>query len=217
MVEFVDTEIYPVEKSAEGTNAYYCEYCPAAGYRPNYASCLRRISDHKKGLLESNETACAAPIANGKACMAAVMLDQEEKAGRALYYVNRKKMRENQITNARAMGIKLGERIERTLASPKLNASSYRNTQPNAKLIPQGIEHKPEFKAAPTFADAINKRTKELAKEQAAEKATTANASPSESNQVSYSKDKSPVTNLDTKGLSLLEIAKLRKSQSLTN
>lgn len=208
LVEFNDTEVYPIEKSAEGTNAYYCEYCPAAGYRPNYASCLRRIDDSKVGRLDSNDATCAAAIANGVACMVVGMRKEEEKAGKAIYYINRKKLRENQVVNAEAMGIKLGQRLDRGLSNPKPNVAD------ESKLIPQGIAHAPEFKSAPTIADAINKRVRELAKDSTGEKTTTANTSTSTVNTVSSQNDKSPVTNLNTKGLSLLEIAKLRKQQA---
>lgn len=201
LVEFSDEEVYPIEKSAEGTNAYYCEYCPAAGYRPNYASCLRRISDYNSGKrLDQNEASCAAAIASGTACPSLGMRREETSAGRALYYLNRAKMRKNQEENAETMGIKLGQ-----IDKVSIN---------HAQDIPQGIPHKPEFKPEPTLAGAINKRMRELSKNTTGEKTAAATASTSTVNTVSSSKSKSPVTDLNTKGLSLLEIAKLRKQQT---
>lgn len=210
LVEFKDEEVYPIEQSALGTNAYYCDYCGAAGYRPNYASCLRRIEDRKAGSLDTNEAACGAAIASGSACMVIGMRKEEEQAGRAIYYVNRKKLRENQIENAEAMGLKLGRQsnVGRTLASPKAVDES--------RLVPKGIAHAPEFKSTPTVADAINKRMRELAKEPTEEKTTSANASTSTANTVSSQNEKSAVT-FDTTGMSLLEIAKRRKQQAVAN
>lgn len=209
LVEFKDEEVYPIEQSTLGTNAYYCDYCGAAGYRPNYASCLRRIEDHKLGRLDSNEAACGAAIASGSACMVIGMRKEEEQAGHAIYYVNRTKLRENQLENAEAMGLKLGRKQStRGLSAPKVVDES--------KFVPKGIAHAPEFKSTPTVADAINKRMRELAKDSTPEKAPDTNASTSTANTVSSQNSKSQVT-FDTTGMSLLEIAKRRKQQAAAN
>lgn len=210
LVEFTDSETYPITKSAEGTNAYYCEFCSAAGYRPNYASCLRRIQDRKEGRLDTNEAACSTAIGN-RGCMALGMQKEEAQAGHAIYYINRIKMRQNQVENAELLGVKLGKRISRGLTNPTPVVVRPQNND-IAKNVPQGIPHSPDFIAAPSYADAINKRTRELAKESAIENVPDVSTSTSETSRVSSQKSKSPVTlNLNTKGLSLLEIARLRK------
>lgn len=218
LVEFKDEEVYPITKSAEGTNAYYCDFCNYAGYRPNYASCLRRIDDRKWGRLIPNEASCSAAIGN-HVCPALAMKKEEKQAGHSIYYVNRIKMRQNQEDNAELIGIKLGKRLSRGLTSPKLSFGSAQDSD-LAKNVPQGIEHSPKFKTAPTFADAINKKIRDLAKDEAVEKLSTSDTSTSKSESVLSKKlvsgDLSKASPIKTEGLSLLEIARLRKQQSTT-
>lgn len=210
LVEFLDREEYPIEKSAEGTNAFYCDFCNFAGYRPAYASCLNRITN---GCVSGLESACAGAISQGH-CMALGMQKQEQQEGKALYYVNRVKMRENQVENAELMGIRLGGRVERGLTNAVPTQS-----RPE-RNIPQGIEHSPTFKTAPTIADAINKKMRQLAKDESVEKAPNLNASPSKTESVllnnvvsgDLTKKAAPIK---TEGLSLLEIARLRKQQTV--
>ncbi len=38
-----------LELSRSGTNAYYCDFCPHTGNRPNYAACLKRIHNVQEG------------------------------------------------------------------------------------------------------------------------------------------------------------------------
>lgn len=218
LVEFKDEEVYPIEKSADCTNAFYCDFCSSAGYRPNYASCLRRIADRKEGRLNTNEAACSAAIGN-RTCAALAMKKEEKQAGHSLYYINRVKMRQNQVDNAELIGIKLGKRLSRGLIDPKPRFVAPQDADLN-KNIPQGIEHTPEFKTAPTIADAINKKIRELAKEESIEKSSAVNASPSKVESVEsktlVSGDLSkPTAPIKTEGLSLLEIARLRKQQTI--
>ena len=153
------------------------------------------------------------------------MKKEEKQAGHAIYYVNRIKMRRNQEENAELVGIKLGKRLSRGLSDPK---PSFYNPQEAdlAKNVPQGIPHAPEFKTAPTIADAINKKIRELAKDEAVEKLSATEASPSKSDGVLSKKlvsgdlpkskpvAKKPSAPIKTEGLSLLEIARLRKQQA---
>lgn len=208
LVEFLDREEYPIEKSAEGTNAFYCDFCNFAGYRPAYASCLNRINN---GCVSGLESSCAGAIAQGH-CMALGMQKQERQEGKALFYVNRTKIRENQVENAERMGITLGRRVERNLT----NAVP---TRPSDN-VPNGIEHAPVFKTNPTYSDAINKKVRELAKDTAVADASTAKASPSknvsvESKSIVSGDLRKETAPIKTEGLSLLEIARLRKQQTL--
>lgn len=225
LVEFKDEEVYPISQSADGTNAYYCDFCNHAGYRPNYASCLRRIADRKEGRLITNEAQCSAAIGN-KVCPAMAMKKEEKQAGHAIYYINRIKLRQNQVDNAELVGIKLGQRVSRGLKDPTPTIMSPQSDD-LSKNVPQGIPHAPEFKTAPTLADAINKKIKELAKDEAVEKSSAAKSSPSKAESVEskklvsgdLSKPKAKATKptqpINTEGLSLLEIARLRKQQAL--
>lgn len=213
LVEFKDDEIYSPSKSAEGTNAYYCDFCNFAGYRPAYASCLNRINNGCNGSLESS---CATAISQGY-CMALGMQKNETQEGQALYYTNRNKLRQHQEESAEAMGIRLGKRVEIGLKS-----SGQMMTR-SEKNVPQGIPHSPEFKTAPTLADAINKKVRQLAKDEAIAKTSKDSTSTSKDESVlskklvsgDLSTTKTPTPPINTEGLSLLEIARLRKQQAL--
>lgn len=224
MVELNDTEVYPISKSAEGTNAYYCEFCQYAGYRPSYASCLRRMADRKEGRLISNEASCSAAIGN-KVCPALAMKAEEKQAGHAIYYVNRIKLRQNQVENAELVGIKLGQRASRGLKNPAPRLVSPQDSDVLVQNVPQGIPHAPEFKSQPTLADALNKKIGELTKDAAITSSSSSNASTSTRESVSFKNkvsgdlskkepsSKGTSTPINTEGLSLLEIARLRKQQ----
>jgi len=87
--EFEDIEIYPVEASALGTNAYYIN-CGVAGHHAPYASCLMRIEQRKQGRLDIRWSDCSAAIGK-KECSAQKLRKEELAEGRAIYFINRKK------------------------------------------------------------------------------------------------------------------------------
>jgi hypothetical protein len=89
---FEDTEVYPVEASATGNNAYY-HHCDQVGHTAPYASCLKHVADRKNGKLDSIFSDCSAAIGR-KDCPAIKMCQQEKDAGKALFFVNRAKQRE---------------------------------------------------------------------------------------------------------------------------
>jgi hypothetical protein len=195
LVEFSDDEIYTIEKSAEGTNAYYCDYCNVAGYRPNYASCLRRIKDAEKGELSTVEASCGTAIKRG-ICPSLELQREEVKAGKALYYLNRIKMRQNQHDNADVMGIRLGSTV-----AGKINGNF-------SKVISTSTPAKES--ETPSFADAINKKLKSL-------RDGDISTSTEDVVNLSQSKVTSDLVSkpINTEGLSLLEIARLRKQQTI--
>ena len=190
---------------------------------------MRRIADRKEGRLITNEAQCSAAIGN-RACPALAMKKEEKQAGHAIYYVNRIKMRQNQEENAELIGLKLGKRLDcdSKLRNPKPRFVSPQEAE--QANIPQGIPHAPEFKSAPTIADAINRKIRELAKDEAIDHSSVTDTSTSKDDGVSLSselvtgdllksktenKPKSQTTApINTKGLSLLEIARLRKQQA---
>jgi hypothetical protein len=90
--EFKDNEIYPAEASEQGCNAYYLPGCDIAGHRPAYAACLKKISDRKNGRLTTSLSECSAAIGK-KQCPAQRMRKEEIVEGRAIYFVNRNKLR----------------------------------------------------------------------------------------------------------------------------
>lgn len=75
----------PIEASARGDNAYYCEFCNFCGHRPSYAACLDRI---KHGVRSTNFSDCTTAIQR-RHCPAMEMRAQEIEAGKALFYISR--------------------------------------------------------------------------------------------------------------------------------
>lgn len=92
MQKFVDETIYPPNVSAEGNNAFY-HRCNVVEHEAPYASCLKHIADHAVGKLDSMFSTCGQAI-GWKSCPAIAMREQEMLQGKAIYFVNRKKMRE---------------------------------------------------------------------------------------------------------------------------
>lgn len=90
--KFEDNEIYPAEASEQGCNAYYLPGCEIAGHRPAYAACLKKIADRKNGRLTTSLSECSAAIGK-KECPAMRMRKEELVEGRAIYFLNRNKLR----------------------------------------------------------------------------------------------------------------------------
>lgn len=91
-IKYIDDEVYPVEASESGDNAYYLRGCEAIGSgRPNYASCLAKCKARKTGRLDERYSDCSAAIGN-KRCPALAMRKEELDKGVAIYFVSRPKM-----------------------------------------------------------------------------------------------------------------------------
>lgn len=89
--QFEDIEIYPVEASAQGHNSYYLANCEHVGHRPAYCACLKKVAERKNGRLDTQYSECSAAIGK-KECVAMKMRKEEIAEGRALYFINRKKL-----------------------------------------------------------------------------------------------------------------------------
>lgn len=213
---FHDSEVYPVEHSADGKlNAYYQDFCNCAGYRPNYSSCLDRIERRKSGRLEvTSEAACSEAIVR-KACPAVGMRDREIKAGQAIFFVNRAKMNAYYRGHLEKSGMKFGKPEK-----PKFNykqSQSY-STRTDGKEVLQkdmatliGQESQLQKTATPSktesgFAKAINDEIQRL-NEQA--------SSTQDEKVVELSKTLVRTNyNVETEGMTLLQIAKARNAQN---
>lgn len=90
---FTDDTIYPPSKSMAGTNAYYMDYCTTGEQRPGYAVCLHKIKAFEEGRMRDQLGACAGAI-QWKTCPAMGLRDKEALEGRALFYLDREKLRE---------------------------------------------------------------------------------------------------------------------------
>lgn len=93
--QFEDTEVYPVEASADSSNAYYLPNCNAVNHRPAFAVCLHKIDLRRDGRLETQYAGCSAAI-GGKTCQAIKLRKEELDRGQAIYFTNRNKMLSHQ-------------------------------------------------------------------------------------------------------------------------
>jgi hypothetical protein len=93
IVGFEDIEIYPVDASKQGGNACYVDTCQVVGSRPAYAACLSRIQLRADGKSLPSQPECATAINRGE-CPAQAMRKEEIDAGQAIYFINRRKLRE---------------------------------------------------------------------------------------------------------------------------
>lgn len=91
--QFSDDEVYPVSASALPSNAHHIHACRIIGQSQPYAACLKRIADFEAGEIQEAYTECRRAI-GGPACDAWKMRAEEAKAGHALYYLNRSKLRD---------------------------------------------------------------------------------------------------------------------------
>lgn len=89
--EFRDLEEYPVEASRGGRNAFY-KPCDVVGHSPAYCICVNKVHAYNRG--DRNFwPECITAIDNNR-CQAVGMLAEEQKAGKAIYFVNRTKLQE---------------------------------------------------------------------------------------------------------------------------
>jgi hypothetical protein len=77
----------PLSYSMRGDNAYYDDFCPTVGHRPGYVVCLHKIQAVKEGRTALNPD-CTSAISGGT-CGALARRQEEERAGKAIYYISR--------------------------------------------------------------------------------------------------------------------------------
>ncbi len=122
MLRIEDSETYPAEQSALGNNAYFLRGCQHHAPSVAYASCLNRIENRKKGRLPEIYAACSVAINCGD-CMALGMQEQEQLAGKALYYINRDKLIEkssqDELTAMERFAIPIRQRVKMPARSAK--------------------------------------------------------------------------------------------------
>lgn len=86
-------EFYPMSASADGNkNAFHLGNCDLVGHRPPYASCLFKIGEWKAERLGPACTSCATAMARNE-CPAQAMRAEELLAGKAIYYIDRARLR----------------------------------------------------------------------------------------------------------------------------
>lgn len=156
--QFEDIEIYPAEASEQGCNAYYLPGCEIAGHRPAYAACLKKISDRKNGRLNSSIAECSAAIGK-KECLAQRMRKEEIVEGRAIYFVNRNKLRsfmqyQSEMEQQRWASMSFGKDDKKKQSKPRMVAEA-----PKAPTPPEP-KHFLDMNTG-SYADAINAAMKQ--------------------------------------------------------
>lgn len=92
--KFQDDEVYPPSASALGSNAHHITGCPVVGQSQPYCACLKRLEAFETGVMttEGDSHHDCRRAWGGPRCAAYVMKNEEAVAGKALYYINRKKL-----------------------------------------------------------------------------------------------------------------------------
>lgn len=139
----------PLEMSLGGRNTVY-HPCEVYQGRPSYASCLTVINKIRAGneLIKTLRPECVTAVENGT-CKAMGMRKEEELAGRALFFVDYLRMREERD---RAAALAL-------LNSPIKLKRSTREGMPRGKPVEvEAPQETPQIKTsrAPTSADPYN-------------------------------------------------------------
>ena len=88
--EFKDDEVYPVEFSAGGINAYAIP-CGIMSFRPGYCVCVNKLDAYQRGRRDFLPE-CVTAIGNGT-CDAIALRKEEVAAGKAIYFVHREKLK----------------------------------------------------------------------------------------------------------------------------
>lgn len=154
---FGDDEVYSPSESAKGNNAYYFR-CEEVQHSTPYCVCLKHIADRKNGRLDSIYSTCSAAIGR-KDCPALAMQAREKEAGKAIYFVNRRKMREFYAEEGESLDLVPQEKW--TPPSNRKFASSSKASpapKPSIKTQAQAPTPKPtnNFSQENIYAEAIN-------------------------------------------------------------
>lgn len=87
--DFQDDEIYPVEASRGGNNAFY-KACDVVGHSPAYCICVNKVHAYDRG--DRNFWPECITAINNNRCGAVSMLSDEQEKGVAVYFINRTKL-----------------------------------------------------------------------------------------------------------------------------
>lgn len=136
----------PIEMSASGSNAYYCEFCNFGGHRPAYSACLGRINS--EGKISSNYSDCKVAIQR-RHCPALEMREEELAAGHAIYYTDRAEIQAQNEQRLNRQGVTVNR-------DPVERGITFTPREYDAEDQPQVIEQPAVHTSGSTFADAIN-------------------------------------------------------------
>lgn len=84
---------YPAEQSAAGMNTFTVKGCKVVGHTPGYCVCLNKIKAFERDKALTSYPECERAISS-RVCPAITMRQDEQTAGKALYYIDRALLRE---------------------------------------------------------------------------------------------------------------------------
>lgn len=168
--QFKDDEVYPVEASTSGDNAFYVQ-CVVIGQSAPYAACLKKCNDRKLGRLDAQFAECSSAIGQ-RACPAIHMRQEELDKGQAIHFISRPKLlahnayRDRMYAEAAAIkaatGVskrKPGEEFNADAEIPAFKISGVRGYSLKPADAPQTrapASYRPTVPGTGSLADAIN-------------------------------------------------------------
>lgn len=201
----IDIQNLPIDYSARGDNAYYCDYCNFAGHRPAYAACLDRI---KHGVHNANFNDCTTAIQN-RNCPAMTMRAQEIEAGYALFYLDRADVQRQVEQRLARAGIRIN-RDPNAAVTYKPFVNTFEKSAKTETVAPSTPSTEREVSG---YAAAINKAMSEMTAEKPSiPKSSVVSSKKSVSADFNKTEIKASQPRIPTgisKGMSLAEIAKL--------
>lgn len=84
---------YPPEQSAAGINTFTVKGCKAVGHTPGYCVCLNKLKAFERDKALTSYPECERAISS-RTCPAIAMRQEEQAAGKALYFIDRALLRE---------------------------------------------------------------------------------------------------------------------------
>ncbi|SUE95833.1 Uncharacterised protein [Ectopseudomonas mendocina] len=188
-IQASEDQLYPVEKSMSGKNAFY-HFCDVRGNQQSYAVCMHTVKAIEENRVKSDQFIECQRACTHDTCPAKAMRAEERAAGHALYYkeridVNPANTRSEAEAQANALTVSSGKY--------DMNNPSYARgwAQVGYKLgkddPSKPIKHKPAFKNPPApspakksgyveegMADLVNELMKDQPKKAQSPSPTTA-------------------------------------------
>lgn len=186
---------YPPEHSAGGINTFTVKGCKVVGHTPGYCVCLNKIKAFERDKALTSYPECERAISS-RTCPAIAMRQEEQAAGKALYFIDRTLLREEMNKAFAGVSARFAPTKSAPASKPEpIKVTTAKNVSDHRIMTPT-----PEIDG---YAAAINAAIKEAAQAATAPTPEPKVASPSPS----------PVT----PGLSMIERTRLQMGLNKEN
>lgn len=190
---------YPAEQSAAGMNTFTVKGCKVVGHTPGYCVCLNKIKAFERDKALTSYPECERAISS-RVCPAITMRQDEQTAGKALYYIDRALLREEMDKAFAGVSARF---------APTKTVTTTKPTRAEPTTAKKVVDH---LTTTPTpemdgYAAAINAAIKEAA-QPAPAPASTPKSEP---------KVASPSPSPVTPGLSMIERTRLQMGMNKEN